>query len=377
MAAEQNTTEAPGDRTLQEDLDRVAESDLPFGEMAGARVLVTGATGLVGSLTVKALACASRERGLSLTILPMVRSEEKARRVFGGLWDRENIRPVYGDVRAPWDVPGPVDYIIHCASVTASKTMVEKPAETLDIALMGTKNALELARAKQIRSMVYVSSMEAFGRPDPSLPSVREADLGYVDLASVRSCYPEGKRVCELMSLCCCREYGVPVKTARLAQTFGAGVDRSEGRVFAQFAKSAMDGTDIVLHTKGESFGNYCYTADAVRGILTVLLRGQDGETYTVANPRTAMRIRDMAQLVADHLAGGRIRVVFDIPEDAMKFGYAPDVVMRLNSDKLQSLGWKPEYDLPQMYGRLAESFRNQGYGAEQQPAGGLLTDSV
>ena len=89
------------------------------------------------------------------------------------------------------------------------------------------------------------------------------------------------------------------------AQTFGAGVSKDEGRVFAQFAKSAMGKTDIVLHTKGESTGNYCYTADAVMGILTVLLKGNDGEVYTIANPETTSKIKDMAQMVADTIGQG------------------------------------------------------------------------
>lgn len=353
--------ECANDATLQEDLEYIAAMDLPFEKLKGSSILVTGATGLVGSMAVKALACANRIHKLGMTILPMIRSEEKAKAVYADMLEREDIVLVKGDILDDLKIDNEVDYIIHGASVTASKTFVTKPVETIDTAYIGTKKLLALAADKKVKSMVYISSMEAFGITDPSLESVKEENLGYIDVMNVRSCYSEGKRICEVLCASFAHEYNVPVKVARLAQTFGAGVSKDEGRVFAQFAKSAIAGEDIVLHTKGESTGNYCYTADAVAGILTILLKGNSGEVYTVANPNTTIQIKDMAKMVADTLSDGKTKVVFDIPEDALTYGYAPDVAMHLNSDKLQSLGWKPKYDLPDMYQRLVKSFREQG----------------
>lgn len=353
--------ESHSDKVLQEDLEALSGRTLEFDRLRGASVMITGATGLVGSMAVKALACCNRRHKLGMTILPLVRNEEKAGKVFGNLLDREDIKLVKGDVLAPLDLEEEVDYIIHGASVTASKTFVTKPVETILTAIRGTEHLLRLAKDKKVKGMVYISSMEAFGITDPKLESVKEEDLGYIDVMNVRSCYSESKRMCEALCASYAYEYQVPVKVVRLAQTFGAGVSKEEGRVFAQFAKSAMAGTDIVLHTKGESTGNYCYTADAVAGILTVLLSGNTGEVYTAANPATTIKIKDMALMVAEKLAGGRIKVVFDIPKDAYVYGYAPDVAMHLNADKLMALGWKPMYDLPEMYERLVRSFREQG----------------
>lgn len=353
--------ESSKDAVLQEDLERVAASGLPFETMRGASVLVTGATGLVGSMAVKALACCNRIHRLGMTILALVRNEDKAKTLLGELADREDIQLVKGDILQELQIAQPVDYIIHGASVTASKTFVTKPVETIQTAIAGTEHVLELAKDKKVNSMVYLSSMEAFGITDPSLPSVKEEDLGYIDVMNVRSSYSESKRMCEVLCAAYAHEYQVPVKAARLAQTFGAGVPKEEGRVFAQFAKSAMSGKDIVLHTKGESTGNYCYTADAIAGLLTILLKGTSGEVYTVANPSTTIQIKDMAKMVASTLAEGKIQVIFDIPEDALAYGYAPDVAMHLNADKLMKLGWKPVYDLPDMYRRMVKSFQEQG----------------
>lgn len=165
------------------------------------------------------------------------------------------------------------------------------------------------------------------------------------------------KRLCENMCVAYMREYGVKVKIARLAQTFGAGILPGENRVFAQFAKSVISGRDIVLHTRGLSEGNYCYTRDCVLGLFIILLCGENGEAYNVANPKSHTTIAEMAHMVADKISNGKIKVIYDIPKDNV-FGYAEDTKMKLNSDKLQALGWTPEIGLEDAYKRMIEQMK-------------------
>lgn len=351
--------ENPRDPVCQRELEAIAASDLNWDALRNRTVLVTGATGLVGSYTVRALAAVNRLHDCGMHILAMVRSPEKARALYGPLLDRGDLSLLVGDVRNPIQCDTPVHFIIHGASVTASKEMVTRPVETIATAIGGTQNILQFAADQKVTSMVYISSMEMYGAPDPNLDCVTEQDYGFVDVLNVRSCYPEGKRMCECLCAAYASEYQLPVKIARLAQTFGAGVSPSEGRVFAQFARSLIHGEDIVLHTEGKSYGNYCATCDCVRGLLTILLRGTDGEAYNVVNESTNIQIRDMAQMIADQ-SGGAIQVRFDIPADALQYGYAPDVKMHLCGAKLRGLGWAPEVDLPEMYRRLIASWEAQ-----------------
>lgn len=345
------------DYVLYEDLKTIAESELPFEELYNKRIMVTGATGLVGSQLVKALLVMNELSNANISVVAVVRNEDKAKEIFNE-FDTDKLELYVWDITKVAEYDGDVDYIVHAASPTSSKYFVESPVETILTAINGTNNVLELAKKKDIDGMVYLSSMEAFGITDNTLESVKEEDLGYIDVLNVRSSYSEGKRICECLCASYSKEYNVNVKIARLAQTFGAGVLKSENRVFAQFARSAVKRENIVLHTEGKSVGNYCYTRDAIKGILLLLIRGNSGEAYTVANEKSNMQIRDMAQMVAKEIASGEIDVIFDIPDDALTYGYAPDVRMKLNSDKLQALGWKPEVDMIESYKRMIESMK-------------------
>lgn len=316
---------------------------------SGKTFFVTGATGLIGSLFVRAL----KKIAPGARVLALVRDERKGTAVLG-----ESAVLVKGDVRERIFIDEPIDYIVHCAAVTTSKLMVDDPVGTFGVAVKGTENVLELAREqKNLSALLYLSSMEVYGTTTAEQNPVTEEKLGYVDLFSPRSSYPEGKRVSELMCMSYYTEYGVPARTARLAQTFGAGMPLNDTRAPMQFARAAVSGRDIVLHTAGRSVSNFCYTTDAIRGLFTILDRGENGQAYNVCNDAESRAISEIAELVAGTIAGGRIGVVYDIP-DGNAFGYAPDAVMRLCSDKLRALGWEPKVGMEEAYRRLTEYIR-------------------
>jgi nucleoside-diphosphate-sugar epimerase len=346
---------------LAEDIELLSEDPaIPWRETAGSTILVTGATGLVGGALIRALSSADKRYGLDLCVWGHGRNAAEGaalRREFG-------VEFIRGDIREPLPAkmfPPVLDYIFHGAAITRSADMAARPVDVITTAVGGTGNVLRLAVERRCRSIVFLSSMEVYGQTD--LPEVREPDLGRLDLSNPRNCYPESKRMCESLCAAYAAQYGLPVKIARLAQTFGAGTPPDDGRVFAQFGRSAIKGENIILHTAGRSRGNYCYTADTVSGLLTLLLKGQNGETYNIANSEASATIREMAELVARDVGGGKIKVVAEAPEDIAKRGYAPDANCRLNADKLRGLGWRPRYGLADMYKRMIGDWRKKEEG--------------
>lgn len=320
------------------------------------KILITGASGYIGSMLVRKLL----QQFPDCRITALVRNEEKARKV---LPPAVCIIPAdVTDDAAMGEITAEFDYIIHCAAVTKSAEMLAHPVEVADGIVHGTRNVLDLARrckeAGTLKSMVYLSSMEVYGNITCSDGHrVTEEEQGYVDPLVPRSCYPMGKRMAENLCALYYSEYGVPVRIARLAQTFGHGVPAEDTRVFAQFARAARTGEKIILHTTGMSMGNYSAIEDTVSGLFTILTKGADGEAYNIVNEQNTMRIREMAELVAETIAGRKIRVVYDIPENN-KYGYAADTALMLSSKKLCALGWKPMKDLVQMYRDMIEDWK-------------------
>lgn len=337
---------------LEEDFDKITKRDISWDALRNSSFVITGATGLIGSLIVKYLLYANRTMNFGAKIYAVVRNVEKADKIFA----EEKIDAltyVVADLtKEKVNCEGDCDYIVHAAAVTASKVMVSDPVGTICTSIDGTEKMLQLAVEKKAKAFIYISSMEIYGQPTVG-GKTAEKDLGYVDIENVRSCYPEGKRMCECLCTAYAAQYGVNVISARLAQTFGAGILPTENRVFAQFARSVMRGENIVLHTTGESEGNYVYTADAIAAIMTLLVKGKAGEAYNIANEDSHITIRNMAELVAREIAGEKIQVVIDIPEDSVSLGYAPPVKMWLDASKMRELGWKPEIGLVEAYKRM------------------------
>lgn len=333
-------------KTQQEDIQNFVQSFALADELMNSSFLITGATGLIGSSLIRCLLALDK----GIRIIAPVRNRVKAESLFDGIdgqveWiECDLVSYEYDQIRG-------VDYIIHCASPTNGKFVTEHPAETYELAVESTRNLLQYSRNQTIKSLVYVSSLEAYGENSDDR-IVDENMQFYVDALSPRSAYPLGKRAAECLCSFYAMEYAVPAKSVRLTQTFGSGVSKEDNRVYAQFARSVVSGSDVVLHTKGESAKPYCYVTDAISALLYVLLRGGDGEVFNVANESSYISIKDLAVFLRDAF-NPQIDVRVELNDN---MGYAPVTKLNLSTEKLRALGWLPRYDLKQMFERLIKS---------------------
>lgn len=335
---------------LEEDFLRTAaDSVIPWERLNGCTLLVTGATGLIGSLLVKTLLYRIDRFDTEMTVIAQVRSQAKAEKIFAGQKQFWGNRLVFleSDVTVPYEADFNVDYIVHAASSTASRDFVEKPVEVIRTTLEGTRNILELAKRSRSKSALYLSSMEVYGKLSHEL--VTEKDSGRLDPMAIRSSYPQSKRMAEAMCAAYAAQYGVHVSTARLTQTFGAGVRPDDSRVFAQFARSAMQKKDIILYTTGQTKRDYLYTADAVRGLLSILLLGKSGEAYNISNPESYITIYDMASLCRN-FGAGEVRCELN-EQEARK--YNEELHIRLDNSKLNALNNFKRVSLEEMFRRM------------------------
>ena len=321
-----------------------------YEQLRGKTIAITGATGLLGRCMVHCLLTLNHQRNLNLKIVAIVRNLEKAQHIFK---DSPVIYKLHDFcLQEKLEIDTPIDYLIHFASPTASQYFVNRPVETMQTGLHGTEQILNLAKKQAMTSLVYVSSLEVYGTIYDDTEALTEDKQGYIDPMQARSSYPIAKRATECMCHAYAKEYGVHAKTARLAQTFGAGVSKDDNRVFAQFARNVIAGHDIVLHTTGELSRCYCYTIDAIEAILYILLRGEDGEAYNVANEASYISVIDMARFLCRNF-NPQIKPVIEL-KDGM--GYSPMTKLRLSCHKIHQLGWAPRYDLHTMFKKLIQS---------------------
>ena len=320
---------------------------IEWEKLKNKTVFVTGGTGLVGSAFIKLLLAADSKFSLGIKILALVRNKDKGEALFGN-----KVAFIVGDLEHLPEIKEEINYIMHAASPTTSKYFVDMPVETIKTAVGGTIKLLDLASIKRVEGFVYLSSMEVYGENhtddilDESAPSKMTS-------LSVRNCYPQSKLICENLCVSYAHEYGLPCKIVRLAQTFGPGVPMNDNRVFAQFARSVINGNDIVLQTAGETKRCYLYTLDSATAILTVMLKGEAGNAFNAANPETYCSVYEMAKLVANKVAGGKIAVQVNAGGGAQPSQYLPPHKWNLGVDKLRSLGWSPTFNLEEMYENL------------------------
>lgn len=342
---------------LKEDIQFFASRFALATELEGKTIAVTGSTGLLGACMVHCLLALKAQRGINLHIVAVARNMEKAVHLFGEEHEELSYYQYDFSSTEPFQPKRKVDYLFHFAAPTASKDFIEKPVETMNTVYMGMQNILNYAEQAKLESLVLASTLEVYGTITDDSTPLTEDKQGYLDPMATRSSYPLAKRAAEGLCHNYAVEKQVKVKVARLAQTFGAGVSKQDNRVFAQFARSVIHDEDIILHTTGELSRCYCYTIDAISAMLYILLKGEDGTAYNVANEATYISIRQMAELVAKTFNPNHVHVVIEIQEG---LGYSPTTKLRLDTQRIQGLGWTPYYNMKDMFGRLIASMKEE-----------------
>lgn len=317
-------------------------------QLQGTVFFITGSTGLIGSILTRCLLALNCD----IKIIAPVRDICKAQKMYNSATN--NIQFIDYDTIFNLSTNRHIDYIVHCASPTDGKYMTSNPVETYEMITGSTRSLLQHCKNFPVKSFTYISSIEFYGQHFTD-ELITENMLGYIDFSNPRNSYPLGKQAAEFLCTAYAKEYNISIKIARLTQTFGAGVSNTDNRVFAQFARSVIDNTDIILHTEGNSAKPYCYTIDAVNAILHILLLGKSGEAYNVANPNTYISIKDFAHFVKDNFAPN-IEIIKKIPTNLT---YAPETKLNLDVSKLQQLGWSPQYNLKEMFAQLLSSMKN------------------
>ena len=322
---------------VKEDLQRICAQDIAWDKLKDAAVLVTGASGMVGTYFVRTVLALNETRKMNATVICVVRNPKK---IPEDIANNPAVTIVAHDVSKPMVYDGKVDYIIHAASPASPLIMREDPVGTIAANTLGAFYTLSLAKEKNAKGYMFISSREIYGQPDENQEFFYENTYGLVDPLDARSCYPEGKKAAETMCASFHKQYGLNTKIARLAHTYGPGMSIYDGRVQADFLTNVLFNEDIVLKSDGSSVRTYTYIADAIAGMWRILLNGEE-LAYNIGDENGKVSIRELAELLVKINPEKHLKLCFDIPKDA-NTGCAPFTMGILSSERLRELGWQP-----------------------------------
>ena len=330
--------------TYRKDLLTAISAVPKIQELRNTSIMITGATGLIGSFLVDMLLEYNRLEDAGIHVYALGRSEKRLQARFDGAIT-DHLHFVEHDVNQPPTFDFAIDYVIHAASNAYPASFAEDPVGTILNNVFGTQYLLHYAKEHRAKRFLFVSSGEVYGQGDPSLTAFPEHFSGYVDPTEPRSCYPSSKRTAETLCVSYTQQFGLETVIARPCHIYGPNTTASDNRASVQFMNNAVNGEDILMKSRGTQMRSYCYVADCASAILTILLCGQSKEAYNVANPNARVTIAELAEAIAE--TAGR-KVVFSELEPIAKEQQTPITYAVLDSDKLCALGWKGNYTIEQ-----------------------------
>ncbi len=330
----------------QEDLQLISSFEaILWKDLKGSSLLLSGATGMIGSLLVDAILYKNEKEGLDCKVIALGRNAEKAKKRFGVCWDSAFFQFVECDVNKAETMPVDVkaNYVLHLASNTHPIAYATDPIGTITANIIGTQNMLDLAVRCEAKRFLFASSNEIYGENRGDTELFDESYCGYIDCNTLRAGYPESKRCGEALCQAYKRQKGMDVVIARLTRSFGPTLQLSDTKALTQFLKNGLNKENIVLKSAGTQYYSYTYAADAVTGLLTILLKGESGVAYNVADQPCDIQLRDLAKMIAD-LSG--TEVIFDLPDAVEAAGFSKATKARLDGSKLKELGWHLSYNM-------------------------------
>lgn len=323
------------------ELEELATLDIPFEEMSNKNILVTGANGLIASYLIDFLVYVVETKKINLNIYALCRNEEKASKRFISHRNKEYFNLIIQDVCDDYNFKIKFDYIIHAASNAHPKAFLENPIGVIEANVIGTKKLLDYSVKNGNERFLYISSSEVYGE-NQLVEKYKEDDYGKIETMNFRSCYPESKRMAETLGCCYEKQYGINFISVRPGYIYGANYIEESTRANEEFIKLAIAGKDIILKSKGEQIRSYCYVADCVSAILLILLKGESGRAYNIANEEQEISIKKFVESLTEI---ANVKVILNI-EDTQNKGYAKIKNTILDSSNLKVLNWKTKFNI-------------------------------
>ena len=329
-------------KLYQEDLLLLAKENLEWDVLKGKTILVTGASGMIGTFLIDVLMKRNELYQDDINIYALSRNIEKLKKKFGHYTD--HLYMMEQDVAKEFHLKNsPIDYIIHAASNTHPKEYSGDPVGTITTNVFGLYYLLEYMKGHTSSRIIVLSSVEVYGENRGDVTYFDEEYCGYINCNTLRAGYPESKRLSEALLQAYIAQYQVDGVLIRLGRIYGPTVERDDSKAISQFIHKAVSREDIVLKSEGKQKYSYSYVSDAVRAILYCMLKGECGEAYNVSDNASDVTLRNIAEYLAEI---AERKVVFELPDESERRGYSTATKALLDSEKIRKLGWDAKYSM-------------------------------
>ncbi len=323
------------------EIKMLSEEKIPYIKLKNKSILITGASGLIGSFIVDTIMYMN-EHDLNCNVYALGK-REKCPDQFKKYLDNKNFRYISHDVNNELFFDDNIDYILHLASNTHPVQYASSPISTILTNVIGTKNLLEFGVKKNIKRFLFASSVEVYGGNRGDTELFDENYCGYINSNTLRAGYPESKRCGEALCQAYAEEKQIDVVIARLSRIYGPTLLKDDSKAMSQFIFKALKKEDIILKSEGNQHYSYLYVYDAAFGIFVTLLLGENKEAYNISYPETDIKLRDVAETVAKYAC---TKVVFEIPNDIERKGFSGAINSRMSNDKIKKIGYEPRFDI-------------------------------
>jgi len=354
---------------IEEDVDLIlAELGGRLQALAGTTLLVTGAGGFLCSYFVDTVV-ALNDRGLKppCRIIAVDNFKTGLPERVAHLFGRSDVHFLQHDISRPLSPLAQsvgeglgvrVDWIIHGAGIASPTFYRRYPLETIDVNVSGTRHMLDLARSAGVKSMLYFSTSEIYGDPEPEAIPTPEDYRGFVSCTGPRACYDESKRLAETLCYTYYSLYGTPVKWVRPFNVYGPGQRIDDRRIIPDLMTAAMERKPIVLYSDGRATRTFCYIRDAIRACWYILLSDENGEPFNIGNDRGEISMGDLAQLMREVAGPPWLEVRYEVSADRH---YVTDNPQRRCPDLTKikrRFPWRPEVPLVEGLARSLLSYQ-------------------
>ena len=330
-------------------------TSISWDSLINKSILITGATGLIGTFLIDLLMYRNYHFNNNITIHAVSRNKTKASSRFNDYLNSNLFRIIELDLQNIIEFNYNVDYIFHGASNTHPIAYSTDPINTIMLSVLGTKNILDYASSHNVMRTLFLSTVEIYGENRGDVDTFTEDYCGYIDCNTLRAGYPEGKRTAEALCQAYIKEKNIDTVIARCCRVYGPTMGTDDSKAIAQFIRNTVNNEKIVLKSKGGQLYSYCYVADICSALLILLLNGNSGEAYNIAESSSNFTLFQIAGILSQY-AGSEVTA--EIPTTQETIGYSKATKALLDNSKMKSLGWEPHYCLTKGLRRTVEILR-------------------